>query len=158
MPKGFTKLLADNLSKKSNHSVIEAKNEMRVKKGQIYLAAGGMHMTVEKTTTGMTIFLKDDPPVNFCKPAVDVMMDSIVKAYQTNIIGLILTGMGDDGLRSCQRMIEHNDKNILIAQDEITSIVWGMPGAVAMAGLCHHVIPMSNIASSLNKLLNGQRP
>jgi len=158
MPAGFTKLLADSLAKKTARTTLEAEDEMLVKSGCIYIAPGGKHMTIEQRSSGYFIVLSDAPPVKFCKPSVDVMIDSILKAYKNRILTVILTGMGDDGLDSCRRLVEAHDTNLLVAQDELTSVVWGVPGAVAQAGLCHFVSSISNIAPVVNKLLSGQKP
>jgi len=157
MPEGFTKLLAESLSRHSGYEVQEAAPDMLVKKGGIYLAKGGAHMVIERRKAGIYITLDNGPAVNHCKPAVDVMMDSVLKTYETGIIALIMTGMGEDGLKSCERIASKSDKNIIIGQDQTTSVVWSMPGAIIRAGICHGVIPMSNIAAALNKLMNGQR-
>lgn len=157
MPEGFTKLLAESLGRHSGYEILEAAPEMLVKKNGIYLAKGGKHMVVERRKAGIYITLDDGVSVNHCKPAVDVMMDSVLKTYETGIIALIMTGMGEDGLKACKRIADKSDKNIIIGQDQTTSVVWSMPGAIIRAGLCHAVIPMSNIASALNKLMNGQR-
>ncbi len=157
MPVGFTKILAESLAKHSKLPIEEGKNDMLVKRGHVYIAPGGKHMEIEKRKTGIHIILTDTAPVNYCKPSVNVMMKSILATYEMGIIATILTGMGEDGLEACNEIVSTSNKNILIAQDETTSVVWGMPGAVARAGLCHGVIPMSNIAPIINKLVKGQR-
>lgn len=158
MPAGFTKMLAESLEKASGLPAHEAEQDMLVKPKTIYVAPGGKHMVVEKRTSGIFIALNDGPPVNFCKPAVDVMMDSILRTYQTGILSVILTGMGSDGAEACRRVVEASPKNILLGQDEATSVVWGMPAAVAKAGICHGILPLEGIAPALNKLMIGQRP
>ncbi len=157
MPKGFTRILAENIEKTSGFTTYEAEDGMLVKSNHVYVAPGGKHMTVEKQSAGMFIVITDTPPVNHCKPAVDVMVDSILKAYQTGIISVILTGMGEDGLASCRKTVEANEKNILIAQDEKTSVVWGMPGAVASSNICHAVLPLDDIGDAINTLARGGR-
>ena len=158
MPQGFTKILAETLTRNTNQTVLEAQDGMRVKTGEVYIAQGGMHMVVKKTTTGHVLQLDDSPPVSFCKPSVNVMLESILSCYETNIITAILTGMGDDGAQACENLIKRSDKNIVITQDKTTSTVWGMPAAVAEKGFAHGVFPMSNIAPALNRLAKGQRP
>lgn len=158
MPAGFTKLLADSLNTHSPFPVQEGADGMIVKPGQVYIAPGGMHMTVEQRGIDYVIVLDDGPPVHYCKPSVDVMLDSILATYKTGIVSVIITGMGEDGLAANRRVIEQSDKNILIAQDALTSVVWGMPGAVAKAGLCHKLVSISNIAPVINQLLAGRRP
>ena len=158
MPAGFTKMLAESLARETGLNVVEAQEDMLVKSGQIYIAPGGKHLKIEKRTSGIFTTLDDGPQVNFCKPAVDVMMDSILKVYETGILSVILTGMGHDGLEGCQKIMDASQKNLLLAQDEATSVVWGMPAAVAKAGICNAVIPLNDIAPIINALLKGQKP
>lgn len=158
MPPGFTKLLAENLEKHAGIPAHEGANEMLIKPGNIYVAPGGKHMTIEKRTSGKFIVLDDGPMVNHCKPAVDVMFRSILKAYGNNILSLILTGMGEDGMNSAREIVDADPKNILVAQDRESSVVWGMPGAAARAGICHSVLPLGQIPGALNQLINGRIP
>ena len=158
MPEGFTKLLADNIQYESGIKTYEAEDDMLVKENTIYVAPGGKHLKIEKRTSGIFTVLDDGPQVNYCKPAVDVMFDSILKTYESNILSVILTGMGKDGRDSCQKIMDHSPKNMLIAQDEASSVVWGMPGAVSTAGLCNGVYSLEEIPNIMNKILLGQRP
>ena len=158
MPAGFTKMLAQTIKKECGLECFEAEDDMLVKSQTVYVAPGGKHMTVVKRTSGFFIELNEDPPVNFCRPAVDVMFDSVLEAYGSNILALILTGMGNDGEAASKRLIDHSSNNLLIAQDEVTSVVWGMPGAVAHAGVCHSVLPLGLIANAVNSILIGQKP
>jgi two-component system chemotaxis response regulator CheB len=158
MPEGFTKILADTLSRNTNHTILEAEDDMPVKPGEVYIARGGQHLTIQKVTTGAIIKLSNGPAVCFCKPSINVMLESILQYYKTNIITAILTGMGDDGASSCQKLLDSSEKNIVIAQDKTTSTVWGMPAAIAEKGMAHGVFPMSNIAPALNRLIKGQKP
>ncbi len=158
MPVGFTKMLADSIEKACGIKTYEAEHDMLVKPKTIYIAPGGKHMTVEKRTAGVFIALNDGPPVNFCKPAVDVMMDSILRTYQTGILSVILTGMGSDGFEGCKRIVESSPKNLLLSQDEATSVVWGMPAAVAKAGISNSILPIESIGPAINKLMLGQHP
>lgn len=158
MPAGFTKMLAVSIEKACGLPTFEATNDMLVKPKTIYIAPGGKHLKVERRTSGIFTVLSDEPPVNYCKPAVDIMMESILQTYQSGILSVILTGMGSDGLKSCQKIVEASANNVLIAQDEATSVVWGMPAAVANAGLCHDILPLDKIASAINNLFVGRKP
>jgi two-component system, chemotaxis family, protein-glutamate methylesterase/glutaminase len=122
-----------------------------LKGGHIYLAPGGYHMVFEKQGTNTVIRLNQEPPENFCRPAVDPMLRSLSKIYGSRLLVLILTGMGSDGLRGSEVVTAAGGS--VIAQDEQTSVVWGMPGAVATAGLCSAVLPIKEMASNVRQLV-----
>lgn len=143
MPATFTKILAQHIEQQSGIPSCEGAEGMRLEKGRLYVAPGGMHMEIVEKDGGAAIHLSDAPPENFCKPAVDPMMRSIVRMYGRKVLGVILTGMGQDGLVGGRALVESGGR--LIAQDEATSVVWGMPGAVAMAGICTAVLPLKDI-------------
>jgi two-component system chemotaxis response regulator CheB len=123
--------------------------------GRIYLAPGGKHMRVARRNGGPVIVLDDGPPINFCKPAVDPLFASAVEVWQGAIQAVILTGMGSDGMRGGKQVVAAGGS--VIAQDEATSVVWGMPGAAANAGICAAVLPLGQIAPKLIKLFAGDR-
>jgi len=116
---------------------------MSVEPGKVYVAPGDRHMLFEKKGSQLTIKLDDGPLENFCKPAVDPMMRSLNEIFGNKTLCVILTGMGHDGLKGCETLVENGAR--LVAQDEETSVVWGMPGAVAMAGICSAVLPVSEL-------------
>lgn len=116
---------------------------MRLEKGCLYVAPGGLHMELVEKDGGAVIHLNDGPAENFCKPAVDPMLRSAVRLYGRKVLCVILTGMGQDGLVGGRNLVDAGGR--LIAQDEATSVVWGMPGAVAMAGVCTAVLPLKDI-------------
>ena len=124
--------------------------------GRIYLAPGDRHLVVERSGGGLQAKLNDDPPENFCRPSVDPMLRSAATACDGRVLVAMLTGMGHDGLAGTRRVIEAG--GTAVAQDEATSVVWGMPGAVAQAGLCHAVLPLSEISAKLRALLGRARP
>lgn len=157
IPEGFSKFLADNIQKNTGFPSHEAQQDMVIEAGNVYVAPGGMHMGI-KPGAPKRIELIDSPPVNFCKPSVDVMIDSISEHYGAGILSVILTGMGSDGKHSIERSIQLSKNNIVLAQDKQTSVVWGMPGAVAQAGLCHAVLPLDKIAGAVNKLIHRHIP
>lgn len=143
MPATFTKILAQHIQHHTGVETVEAENGMLVEKGKAYVAAGGYHMTFEKTGTKIAIKLDSGPPENFCKPSVDPMLRSAIDVWGPKFLTVILTGMGHDGLEGCKRVTEGGGR--VVAQDQETSVVWGMPGAVAVGGLCAAVLPLQDI-------------
>jgi two-component system chemotaxis response regulator CheB len=155
MPPTFTTILAEHLARSSRHPAHEAVDGEIVKAGRIYLAQGGRHMRVVRHGAEAAIALDDGPPVNFCKPAVDPLFTSAIDIWQGGIMSVILTGMGSDGTRGGKDVVAAGGS--VIAQDEATSVVWGMPGAAANAGICAAVLPLNQIAPKLNRLFSGDR-
>ena len=155
MPPTFTTILAEHLARSSRRPAHEAVDGERVKPGQIYLAPGGRHMRVVRQGTEAVIALDDGPPVNFCKPAVDPLFTSAIEVWQAGTLAVILTGMGSDGMRGGKDIVAAGGS--VIAQDEATSVVWGMPGAAANAGICAAVLPLNQIAPKLVRLFAGDR-
>src|SRR5581483_7688160 len=151
MPATFTTILAEHLAQASGMPAAEAKDGEVVTAGRIYVAPGDFHMTVENQGTAMVVRLNKNPPENFCRPAVDPMLRSIAKAYGPRTLFVMLTGMGQDGLRGARDLVAAG--GTVIAQDEATSVVWGMPGAVATAGLCTAVLPLNEIGPYVKKAL-----
>lgn len=156
MPVTFTAILADHLGRASGLPSAEAKDGEVVKNGQIYVAPGGKHMELAKQAGQVVIKLTDGPPVNFCKPAVDPFFETAAQVYGAAALGLILTGMGHDGAAGAQHLVDAGAS--VIAQDEATSVVWGMPGAAAQAGVCAAVLPLPQIGSKVTRLFRGERP
>jgi two-component system chemotaxis response regulator CheB len=155
MPPTFTTILAEHLARASHRPAHEAIDGEIVKAGQIYLAPGGRHMRVVRHATDMAIALDDGPPINFCKPAVDPLFTSAIDAWQGGVLAVILTGMGSDGMRGGREIVAAGGS--VIAQDEASSVVWGMPGAAANAGICAAVLPLDQIAPKLVRLFSGDR-
>jgi two-component system chemotaxis response regulator CheB len=112
-------------------------------------------MRVVRHGADATIALDDGPAVNFCKPAVDPLFTSAIDVWHGGILALILTGMGSDGMRGGKEIVAAGGS--VIAQDEATSVVWGMPGAAANAGICAAILPLNQIAPKLNRLFSGDR-
>ena len=156
MPPTFTTILAEHLTRSSQRPVREAIDGEIVKAGRIYLAPGGRHMRVARHGTDVVIALDDGPPVNFCKPAVDPLFTSAIDIWQAGVLAVVLTGMGSDGMRGGKEIVAAGGS--VIAQDEATSVVWGMPGAAANAGICAAVLPLDQIAPKLVRLFSGDRP
>jgi two-component system, chemotaxis family, protein-glutamate methylesterase/glutaminase len=155
MPPTFTTILAEHLGRASRRPAHEAVDGELVKPGRIYLAPGGRHMRVVRHGADAAIALDDGPPVNFCKPAVDPLFNSAIDVWQGGIMSVILTGMGSDGMRGGKDIVAAGGS--VIAQDEATSVVWGMPGAAANAGICAAVLPLNQIAPKLVRLFSGDR-
>ena len=155
MPPMFTTVLAEHLSRAGGRGAHEAEHGEPVLAGGIYVAPGGRHMRVVRTAEVIRIALGDDPPINFCKPAVDALFTSAVAVWGAATLALVLTGMGADGTRGATDIVAAGGS--VIAQDEATSVVWGMPRSVAQAGLCSAVLPLDQIAPKIIRLFSGVR-
>lgn len=147
MPPIFTKFLADRLSTKSQIPVMEAVNYQELLPGHAYIAPGDFHMVVERCKDGVRIRTQQERPENSCRPAVDVLFRSIAEVYGAAALAVIMTGMGQDGFRGCGRIRESGGQ--ILAQDEASSVVWGMPGYVANAGLADTVLPLGLMAGEI---------
>src|ERR1700720_3562440 len=155
MPPTFTTILAEHLARARHRPAHEAVDGEVVKAGRIYLAPGGCHMRVVRHGAEAAIALDDGPAVNFCKPAVDPLFTSAIDVWQGAILAVVLTGMGSDGMRGGKEIVAAGGS--VIAQDEASSVVWGMPGAAANAGICAAVLPLNQIAPKLVRLFSGDR-
>jgi two-component system chemotaxis response regulator CheB len=147
MPPMFTRLLAERLTAQSKIRVQEASNGVVLQPGQAWIAPGDFHMAVIRDGTQRRLVLNQDPPENSCRPAVDVLFRSVASAFGADCLGVILTGMGADGLRGCEALREAGGQ--ILVQDEATSVVWGMPGCVARANLADRVMPLALIADEI---------
>ncbi|HXG22595.1 MAG TPA: chemotaxis response regulator protein-glutamate methylesterase [Methylomirabilota bacterium] len=143
MPPMFTKLLADRLSGKSAVRVSEGQVGMPLLPAQAIIAPGDFHMLVEQDTTGVRVSLRQGPPENSCRPAVDVLFRSVAHVFGPRALGVVLTGMGQDGLRGCEAIKAAGGQ--VFVQDEASSVVWGMPGIVAKAGLADKILPLDQL-------------
>src|SRR5262245_57900517 len=150
MPATFTTILAEHLARASAKPAHEAIDGEPVLAGNIYLAPGGRHMRVERRNGTAVIVLDDGPPVNFCKPSVDPLFKSAAEVWSSWNLALVLTGMGSDGCKGAADIVAAGGS--VIAQDEASSTVWGMPGAVTEAGLCAAVLPLDQIAPKVVRL------
>lgn len=151
MPPTFTTIMADHLARVSGWPCHEGKDGETIEGRHIYVAPGDNHMVVEGDRHNQKIKLLQTPPENFCRPAVDPMLRSVAAVYGGHVLTVILTGMGQDGLKGCQAIVDAG--GTLIAQDEASSVVWGMPGAVATAGLCSAVLPVSELGAYINRFV-----
>ncbi len=156
MPPAFTRMLAEHLSKLGGTPCAEARDGEAVEAGRLYLAPGDRHLLVHAEGQRLVARLSDSPPENFCRPSVDPMLRSAVGACGGAVLMVMLTGMGHDGLAGTRELVAAG--GAALAQDEATSVVWGMPGAVAQAGLCHRILPLPRLAAATLELLKGGRP
>ncbi|WP_010582842.1 protein-glutamate methylesterase/protein-glutamine glutaminase [Schlesneria paludicola] len=155
MPPMFTRLLAERLDKQSLIGVHEAEIGTRLQAGHAYLAPGDFHMIVKRDGTDVVLALHQGPPENSCRPAVDVLFRSVVEVYKASTLGVIMTGMGQDGLHGCEAIRAANGQ--ILAQDEETSVVWGMPGFVARAGLADNILPLGEITAGItSRVMKGR--
>jgi two-component system, chemotaxis family, protein-glutamate methylesterase/glutaminase len=152
MPPGFTRMLAERLDSLSPLRVREGIDGELLKPGEVWIAPGGRHMAVEACRDGVRLRLNDAPPENSCRPAVDVLFRSVATGYGAKVLGVVLTGMGQDGLRGAQAICSAGGR--VLAQDEATSVVWGMPGAVASAGLPEKILPLQDLAPEIIRRLS----
>jgi two-component system chemotaxis response regulator CheB len=144
MPATFTTLLAEQLSRAGDRPCAEGRDGEPVQAGRCYVAPGGWHMTVERDGALPVIRLNQEPPENFCRPAVDPMLRSVSRVYGAGVVAAIFTGMGNDGAKGCEAVAKAGGR--FIVQDEATSVVWGMPGAAAATGLAESILPVSDMA------------
>ena len=147
MPPVFTQLLAERLDAASQLAVREGLEGVRLEAGVVYIAPGSHHMVARGSGAEIFLHLSDEPPENCCRPAADVLFRSVARCYQAGVLGVVLTGMGQDGMRGAEAI--HLAGGQVIAQDELSSVVWGMPRAVAEAGLAAAVLPLREIAEEV---------
>lgn len=155
MPPTFTSALAARLDKKCKLRVHEGRQGAVVEPGHIWIAPGDRHMTLQRQGTTLTLDLNQDAPENSCRPAVDPLLRSVVHIFGKRALGVIMTGMGQDGLRGCEHLAAAGGR--ILVQDEASSIVWGMPGFVANAGLAEKVLPLRTLAVEIVRLANQGR-
>lgn len=154
MPPTFTAILAEHMTRYAGRNAAEAVDGELLQPGRIYVAPGGFHMVMEPGASGTVVRLSDAPPENSCRPAVDPMLRSLSAIYRQKLLVVILTGMGYDGLKGAKVAVEAGAA--LIAQDQASSVVWGMPGAVAQAGICNAVLPLSEIGKAIGRIARGE--
>jgi two-component system, chemotaxis family, protein-glutamate methylesterase/glutaminase len=155
MPPMFTTILAEHLARSAERPAREAVDGEPIRPGAIYLAPGGRHMRVAQHNGAAVIALDDGPLVNFCRPAVDPLFASAAQVYGSSALAVILTGMGTDGALGAGDIAAAGGS--VVAQDEATSVVWGMPGSAAHAGACSAVLPLDEIAPRLVRIFAGDR-
>jgi two-component system chemotaxis response regulator CheB len=155
MPQMFTALLAKSLSRRCRLKVSEGQEGQVVTAGNGYLAPGGQHMVVERRGAEVRLALHAGPEVNACRPSVDVLFESVAPIYTTRALGLVMTGMGKDGLQGCAAIARAGGH--ILVQDEASSVVWGMPGQVMEAGLAEKALPLQEIGPEILRLVMAER-
>jgi two-component system chemotaxis response regulator CheB len=155
MPPTFTTILAEHIARAALGRAHEGVHGEPIEPGTIYVAPGGKHMQAVKRDHGAFIALDDGPLVNFCRPAVDPLFRSAAAVWGPGVLALVLTGMGSDGAKGGAEIVTQG--GTVLAQDEATSVVWGMPGAAAHAGICSAVLPLDQIAPKVMRLFSGER-
>ncbi len=155
MPAGFTKSLADHLNTQTKHPVTEAIDGDTLVAGKFLLAPGDYHMVLEPCLAGNKVRLNQNPPENYCRPAVDPMLRSVAKIYGASALTVILTGMGQDGLEGCK--VIHKAGGKILVQDQATSVVWGMPGSVYKEGLAEEALSIHDLALAIMTRLNQKQ-
>ena len=153
MPPMFTRLLAERLDAKCPLTVREAEDGTRFCAGEVWIAPGDYHMTVARQDGSPVLRLNQDPQENSCRPAADVLFRSVVDCYGSNSLALVMTGMGQDGFRGAAHVRESG--GVVLAQDEATSVVWGMPGFVAREGLADEVLALKDLPDALDRWTRG---
>jgi len=155
MPPMFTTILAERLQRTTGREVREGVDGEPLKPGTIYVAPGNHHMTVVRSGVSH-LRVSSEPPVHFCRPSVDPLFASVASEFGPAALGIVLTGMGFDGAAGARAIADAGGS--VIAQDEASSVVWGMPGAAAAVGACAALSPPVEIAATIAKLLKGERP
>jgi two-component system chemotaxis response regulator CheB len=156
MPPVFTRLLAERLAARSALPVTECADEEPLRPGHVYIARGDWHMVVRGSRLDPRVALVQGPPENSCRPAVDVLFRSVAAMYGPSALAVVLTGMGQDGLHGCRHVREVGGR--VLVQDQATSVIWGMPGAVARAGMADRVLPLLQLADELARQVSGLPP
>jgi two-component system chemotaxis response regulator CheB len=156
MPRMFTASLAERLDMASAIRVREGAEGAALRPGVMHLAPGGRHMVARRNAAGAAVVgLTDSPPVNSCRPAVDVLLRSLSLVFEGRVLSVILTGMGNDGLAGVTALARRG--GYAIVQDRATSVVWGMPGALVEAGRADEVLPLDQIADRLTQIVSRRR-
>ncbi|WP_276581795.1 chemotaxis response regulator protein-glutamate methylesterase [Cellulomonas sp. RIT-PI-Y] len=151
MPPVFTRQLAARLDRLGPATVVEAADGDVLTPGTVYVAPGDHHLELRRSAGTLRVAITDGPPVNFCRPSVDVLFRSAVKEFGGKVLAVVLTGMGADGRTGCEDVVSAG--GTVLVQDEPTSVVWGMPGAVATAGLAHRILPVGEVAPAIESVL-----
>jgi two-component system chemotaxis response regulator CheB len=155
MPPEFTSLLAESLTHRTGLRAVEARDGASIDEADVWIAPGRKQLRVERTAGDVELRIEDGPPLNGVMPSADVLFESLVKTYGGELAVAVLTGMGRDGLRGAE--LVRAAGGWVIVQDRQSSVVWGMPGKVAQAGLAHEVLPLDAIADGLRRRLATRR-
>lgn len=156
MPPVFTRQLAARLDRIGPNAVVEVEDGTVLRPGVVHVAPGDRHLVLERSGTLTRARLDDGPPVNYCRPSVDVLFDSAVRAFGRDLLAVVLTGMGSDGRDGARAVADAG--GTVVVQDEASSVVWGMPGAVATAGHAHRVVPLPEVPQTIARLTGDENP
>ncbi len=156
MPPIFTCLLAERLAKQSRIAIAEGRTGVNLAAGQAWIAPGNFHMTVARAGVHWRLELNQDLPRHSCRPAVDVLFRSVANVYRAHVLGVVMTGMGSDGVLGAQLIREAGGE--IIIQDEASAVVWGMPGLVYAAGQADGVYPLNQLAAEITRRVLESRP
>lgn len=156
MPPVFTRLFSERLAARCALDVKEAAAGDLVRAGCVYVAPGDFHMTVERRGDEVRIATNQEPAEAWCRPAVNVLFRSVADVYGGSTLAVVLTGMGQDGLRGVELLHAHGAQ--VVVQDEASSIVWGMPGAIATAGFADEIVPLDAVATEITRRVAVGRP
>ena len=155
MPTGFAEVVVEQIAQATGLPTVAPRNGERLRAGHIYIAPAGQHLKALRVGDELILAYSDGPPENFCKPAVDVLFRSVADSFGPGALALVLTGMGVDGLAGVRKIVEAGGS--VIVQDEESSAVWGMPGAIARAGLASAIAPLDRLADIIADRLGGAR-
>ncbi len=153
MPVGFTRLMAERLAALTPFMASEAESGSAMEPGKVWIAPGDLHLVIRRVGAEITLQTNRDAPENSCRPSVDVLFLSAVKVYGADVLAVVLTGMGYDGLKGAEGIVGAGGQ--VLVQDEATSVVWGMPGAVAKAGLASGILPLGGLADAIMQRTRG---
>ncbi|MGZ6753212.1 MAG: protein-glutamate methylesterase/protein-glutamine glutaminase [Nocardioides sp.] len=155
MPAIFTRQFAARLDRQLPFDVVEAEQGQPLREGTVYIAPGDQHLHIQARDGSLVARLSQEEPENYCRPAVDVLFRSAAQALNGALLGVVLTGMGHDGREGARELVARGGD--VLVQDEATSVVWGMPGAVAQAGLASEVLPLAQLGPAVVRRLLGAR-
>jgi two-component system chemotaxis response regulator CheB len=155
MPPTFTKLLADRLAAKCRVRIAEVGPREILKPGDVWIAPGDFHLSVERSGTAVVTRIHQDARENSCRPSVDVLFRSVARTYGPHGMAVVMTGMGRDGVAGCQAI--HAAGGQILVQDEASAVVWGMPGLVVKAGLADQVVPLDGLAEAITDRASQHR-
>ncbi|MDX2193592.1 MAG: CheB methylesterase domain-containing protein, partial [Gemmatimonadales bacterium] len=156
MPPVFTRFLAERLAQRCPFPVTEAQDGEPARAGHAYIAPGDHHVVLEKRAGGAVLHLTQEPPENSCRPAVDVLFRSAAATWGAGTLAVVLTGMGSDGARGARTVHEAGGR--VLVQDEASSVVWGMPGAVAATGSAERIVPLAELPAEIVRRLPAVAP
>jgi two-component system chemotaxis response regulator CheB len=147
MPPMFTRVLSERLDRTCAIRVLEAADGHTLEPGTVRIAPGDRHMLLDRIDDAVRVRTTTGPRENSCRPSADPLFRSVAEAYGSNALGVVMTGMGSDGLRGSERLVEAGSR--VIVQDEASSVVWGMPGFVVREGLADAVVPLDRLAAEI---------